>query len=156
MQVFWCLKYKRRHESLTKQIYREMSIPKLPPTQASAQELLLFVRSVLGIGKVNIEKKYNARISCNYFSRQHVLDFDIGKIILIYNLFDICDICIVEFGNLQESAKCYELCNSRLRNAGIHLWFDKDDMLVHFYIGRTGKRSFRFCLEPLRSQEVEA
>lgn len=132
-----------------------MLIPTLPPAQASAQEILLFVRSILGIGKTNIEKTFDSRISCDYFSRQHILEFDIGKIILFYNMFDICDICIVEFGNLQESAKCYELCNNRLSNAGIHLWFD-DDTLVHFYIGRTGKRSFRFCLEPLRTHEEES
>lgn len=153
-QVFSYRQSIRQHESLTKQIYREMSIPTLPPVKASTQELLLFIRSVLGVGRVKIEKKYNTRISCDYFSRQHIFNFDIGKIILIYNMFDICDICIVEFGNLQESAKCYEICDARLRNAGIHLWFD-NDTLVHFYIGRTGKRSFRFCLEPLRSQELQ-
>lgn len=130
-----------------------MSIPSLPPVQASTQELLLFIRSVLGNGKKKIEKKYSSRITLDYFSRQHVLTFDIGKVILIYNMFDICDICIMEFGNLHESAECYEFCNNRLRNAGMHLWFD-NKTLVHFYIGRKGTRSFRFCLEPLQSQEV--
>lgn len=130
-----------------------MTNSKLPPKQASTLEIIQFVRSLLGISKYTIEKIYANKKFVNYFSRQHMFNLSIGQIILIYNIFDICDICIIEFGNLQDSAKCYELCNNTLHCIGTHLWFD-NNTLIHFYINRSGKRSFRFCLEPLRSAEA--
>jgi len=128
-------------------------MPTLPSTQSTVNEILELIRSTLGVSRKTFEDAYPEVADNQRFPRQYFLNFEDAKVIFIYNIFDICDICLVEFSSIGKSSECYELCNKLFQRADIHLWFD-DETLIQFYVNMAGNNSFRFCLQPLRSKEL--
>lgn len=128
-----------------------MKVPALPSTQSSASEILRFARSLIGHCFVTIEEEYLMSEDFKAPSRQCKLHFDIASITCITNIFNICDICLIEFNNLKDSSVCYELCNSLFNNIAPHSWLD-EGALIQFYTNYMGVKSFRLCLEPLSKE----
>jgi len=129
-----------------------MKVPNLPSNQSSVPEILRFARSLIGQYFETIEEEYLVYGITKAPSRQCKLRFDIANVTCITNIFNICDICLIEFNNLKDSSTCYELCDVMFNNIAPHSWLDKG-ALIQFYTNYMGVKSFRLCLEPL-SREV--
>ncbi|MDU1903574.1 MAG: hypothetical protein E6772_02215 [Dysgonomonas sp.] len=120
----------------------------------SANEILDLVYSIVGKSFTSLKKRFPDNEKSGSISEQRIYKFqsETATITCIPNIFDIFDICLVEFNNIQDSSEFYESCNAKFKNVDTHVWFD-DETLIQFYTNQVGTRSFRFCLKPLCDKE---
>lgn len=118
-----------------------------------ANEILDLVYSLIGKTFDSFEQFFSDN-NINYIQEKRLYKIHLPQITITFipNIFDICDICLIEFKNINDSSNFYESCNSRFKSVDTHVWFDKET-LIQFYTNQVGTRSFRICLKPLCDEE---
>lgn len=129
-----------------------MNVSKASMTH-SAEEILDLVYSIIGKAFDSLEKKISG-IGIPYSEKKNIykIQFPSFTITCIPNIFNIYDICLIEFDSIKDSSAFYNFCDLKFKSEDTHIWFDKD-ILIQFYTNQAGTRSFRFCLKPLCNKE---
>lgn len=96
----------------------------------------LIGRSTLALERENPRSRQKHPSSNTYTQRESN-----SSITWISNIFDICDISILQFDYLIDTNNCINLCNSTMEIIKPNLWIG-EDTIIQFYEEASGQKNF--------------
>ncbi|PXV62690.1 hypothetical protein CLV62_11879 [Dysgonomonas alginatilytica] len=112
-----------------------------PLSKAAIKKILRTAQAFIGRSSIALEREYPRSRRKHPASSTYLIRCKESSILWMPNIFEVCDMSLVQFNNEVDIRSCYDLCNSTLETVKPNVWVD-EDTIIQYYTEASGQENF--------------
>lgn len=113
----------------------------IPLSNQAIKNILQTGQAFIGRSSIALEREFPRSRRKHEDSNSYFINDKRSSIIWIPNIFDVCDICLIQFHHLIDIQNCHYLCNNTMEALKPNLWID-EDTIIQYYTEASGQQNF--------------
>lgn len=112
-----------------------------PLSSAAIKKIMKTAQSFIGRSCIALEREYPRSRRKNPISNYYLIRSKESSIIWMPNIFEVCDISLIQFNHPVDIENCCDLCDNTMEILKTDLWLD-DDTIIQHYREASGQDNF--------------
>ena len=112
-----------------------------PLSTNTIKNILQTAQSLIGRSTIALEREFPRSRRKHVDSNAYFINYKESSIIWIPNIFNVCDISLIQFHHLVDTQNCCNLCNNTMETLKPDLWID-EDTIIQRYTEASGQNIF--------------
>ncbi|MBD8349413.1 MULTISPECIES: hypothetical protein [unclassified Dysgonomonas] len=112
-----------------------------PLSKAAIKKILRTAQAFIGRSSIALEREYPRSRRRHPTSNVYLIPCKESSILWIPNIFEVCDMSLVQFNNAVDIEGCFDLCNNTLESIKPNVWVD-EDTIIQYYSEASGQHNF--------------
>ncbi len=112
-----------------------------PLSNNAIKNILQTAQALIGRSTIALEREFPRSRRKHADSNSYFIKYKDSSIIWIPNIFNVCDMSLVQFHHLIDVQSCCKLCNNTMETLKPNLWID-EDTIIQCYTEASGQNNF--------------
>lgn len=112
-----------------------------PLSKTAIRKIIRTAQAFIGRSSMALKREYPKSRLKHPASRAYLIRSGASSILWIPNIFEVCDMSLVQFNNAIDIRSCYDLCNNTLKSIKPNVWVD-EDTIIQYYTEASGQENF--------------
>lgn len=112
-----------------------------PLSDNTIKNIVRTAQAFIGRSTIALEREFPRSRRKHIDSNTYFINCKESAIIWIPNIFNVCDISLIQFSHLIDIQNCQDLCDSTMERLKPNLWVD-DDTIIQYYAEASGQKNF--------------
>lgn len=112
-----------------------------PLSNNAIKDIIRTAQAFIGRSTIALEREFPRSRRKHADANTYFLNCKESSIIWIPNIFNVCDMSLIQFEHAIDIQHCCNICNDTMETLKPNLWID-EDTIIHHYIEASGQNNF--------------
>ena len=112
-----------------------------PLSYNAITDIMQTAQAFIGRSTIALEREFPRSRRKHADANTYYMNYKESSIIWIPNIFNVCDITLIQFHQAIDNNNCCNICNDTMETLKPNLWID-EDTIIQYYTEASGQKNF--------------